>query len=59
MGLACRVAPNFSNEAMTLLVQVRLVRVVNMSKAAFDELDGTHNTLMMWEHFGGIIDWLG
>ena len=36
------------------------IRVIGKSEAAFDEVDGTHNGLMMWKHLGGgMKDWLG
>ena len=33
-------------------VQLGLVRVGDKFEATYDELDNTHNTLMMWKHFG-------
>lgn len=35
------------------------VRVVGMFEAAYDELDDTHNILMMWKYFVGTKDWSG
>ena len=28
-------------------------RVAGRFEAVFDEMDGTHNGMMMWKHFGG------
>lgn len=38
---------------MLMFVWRGLVRVVGMDEAASSEMDGTHNNLTMWKHFGG------
>lgn len=50
--------PNFSSGGALLFIRLGLVKVANMSKAAYDEMDNTYNSLMTWKHLGGTKDWL-
>lgn len=48
---------NFSTRGMLMLVRLWLVRVAGKCEVAYDEVDGTHNNLMILKHLGGTKGW--
>jgi hypothetical protein len=59
LGLCLGVAPNFSKGGTLPFVLLGLVRAIGKFEAASNELDGTHNNMMVWKHFRRMKDWLG